>query len=648
MSEPKRYIYEFGDFRLDAARRLLFGRDGAAVSLTPKALDTLIYLVERSGAVLDKDELMRAVWPDTIVEENNLSQCISALRRALGEKPGHHRYVVTMPGRGFCFVAAVSARADEGLSERARSDAPDAGTERPEAVAAVARRTASPAGVPKNNVRLIALACLLAAGLGVTGFFLLRARSKTVPTSPAPSVAPVKTIAVLPFKSLVAESRDESIEMGMCDALIRRLSGISQLVVRPTSSVVVYNKPGQDPLAIGRELGVNALLDGYVQRSDDRIRVTAQLLRVADGKHLWSGQFDEYFTNIFAVEDSISGQMVEALSLELTGEEQRRVSKHYTENAEAYTLYLKGWYFLNKKTADGLKKSIEKFQQAIEKDPNYALAWAGLAESYSGLPIRAKTPPQDSYQAAKAAAMRALEIDDTIAEAHASLANVKYSYDWDWSGAEGEFKRAIELNPNYLLARQSYTSYLISTGRHEQAISEAKRAQALDPLSLFGNVHLSRIFYFAGRYDEAAGECLKALEMDSNYGVARLFLGKAYKQKGMYKEALAELEKAKDLLGNDSEALSQIGYTYAVWGRRVEAQMVLEELQESSKQSYVSPYHIAMVYAGLGQRDKTFEWLEMAYERREARMNILKYAPEFGGLHSDPRFADLVRRVGLP
>jgi tetratricopeptide (TPR) repeat protein len=331
----------------------------------------------------------------------------------------------------------------------------------------------------------------------------------------------------------------------------------------------------------------------------------------------------------------------------LTGEEQRRVSKHYTENAEAYTLYIKGYYFLNKRTAQGMKKSIEYFQQAIEKDPNYALAWAGLADSYSALPIRANTPPQDLFQAAKAAAMRALEIDETIAEAHASLANVKYSYDWDWSGAEGEFKRAIELNPNYSVAHQSYASYLISTGRHEQAISEAKRVQALDPLSLFGNVQMARIFYFAGRYDEAVAECLKALEMDSNYGVARLFLGKAYRQKGMYKEALAELEKAKDLLEDDSEVLSQIGYTYAVWGRRVEAQKVLEELQESSKQSYVSPYHIAMVYAGLGQRDKTFEWLEMAYERREARMNILKFAPEFDGLHSDPRYADLVRRVGL-
>jgi tetratricopeptide (TPR) repeat protein len=298
-------------------------------------------------------------------------------------------------------------------------------------------------------------------------------------------------------------------------------------------------------------------------------------------------------------------------------------------------------------TTAGLKKSIDYFQQTTEHDPKYAWAFAGLAESYVILGVRADMPPQDSHQKAKTAAIRALEIDDTTAEAHTALAHVRFWYEWDWSGAEIEFKRAIELSPNYPRAHQYYAAYLIVTGHQQEGISEIKRAQELDPLSLAVKVQVARILYFAGRYDEVIEQCRKVLEMDPNFGGTHLFLGRAYTQKRMYEGALAELEKARDLLGHDPEVLSLIGNTYAVSGRRVEAQKVLQELQGLSKQRYVSPYHIAMVYAGLGEQDKTFEWLEKAYADREGRLTILKFAPEFDSLRSDPRYADLMRRIGL-
>jgi tetratricopeptide (TPR) repeat protein len=338
---------------------------------------------------------------------------------------------------------------------------------------------------------------------------------------------------------------------------------------------------------------------------------------------------------------------VEALLLNLTGEEQRQVTRHYTENVEAYQLYLKGRYFQDKMTKEGLKKSIDYFQQTTEQDQKYARAFAGLAESYVLLAVHYDMPPRDSSQKAKTAAMRALEIDHTDTEAHTALAQVRFWYDWDWSGAESEFKRAIELSPNYPRAHAVYASFLIVMGRYQEAISEINRAQVLAPLSLPFNVQAARILYFAREYDEAIEQCRKTLEMDPNFGGAHQFLGRSYKQERMYEEALTELQKARDLLAGNAEVLSLIGYTYAVAGRVVEAQKVLQELQDLSRQRYVSPYHVAMVYAGLGEQDKTFEWLEKAYAEREGRMTILKSAPEFDSLRSDPRYADLVRRIGL-
>jgi DNA-binding winged helix-turn-helix (wHTH) protein/TolB-like protein/Flp pilus assembly protein TadD len=651
MDGQRDYSYHFGAFRMDTRERLLL-RDGEPVPLPPKVYDTLLALVESSGHLIGKDELMKTVWPDTFVEDANLTVNISALRRALAEGGSEHQYIETIPRRGYRFVSPVTRVKNESeaplAEEPAVSRAIEAGEDKGEAGEKVLRedeRPALPAEAIVTSPRrrrfspAVAWLALLLVCLSLLAYYKGR--------KPAAPERRVRSIAVLPFKPLVADSRDEPLEMGMCDALITRLGGLNQLAVRPTSSVMIYNRPGQDPLAAGRELNVDALLEGYVQRSGDKIRVTVQLLNIKDGTHLWSGQFNENFTDIFAVEDSISRQMVEAL-LKLTGEEQQRVARHPTDNIEAYEYYLKGRYFLEKRTSEGVQKSTEHFQQATEKDAKYALAFAGLAEAYVILGVRADLPPRDSYQKAKTAALRALEIDDTNAEAHIALAHVRCWYDWDWSGAESEFKRAIQLSFNNPINTQYYASFLITMGRHQEAISEIRQAQRLAPLSLNTNVQMARILYFARQYDEAIEQCLRTLELEPDYGGARFFLGRVYKQKGMYREAFAELDKARDLFNDSAEVMSVIGYTCAVSGRRAEALKIVRELQNQSKQRYVSPYHLAMVYAGLGEADQAFSWLEKAFADREGRMTILKVVPEFDGLRSDPRFADLVRRIGLP
>src|SRR5438132_1933972 len=571
MVKTGRHLYEFLPFRLEPEERRLL-RDGEPVALTPKCFDLLVVLVENSGHLLEKSDLIARVWPDQFVEEGSLSFNVSELRRALGEGPNGRDYIETVRKKGFRFVAPVE-------------EIPVAGEEQ--------------VAPPRASQRIKIVFAIVAAVALASLAYLLWPRGSVTPVE-----GPPRTIAVLPFKPLAANLRDEPLEMGICNALITRLASLEQLVVRPTSSVTAYNKMGQDPLAAGRQLQVDALLDGYIQRSQDRVRVTARLLRTADGKSLWSGQFNEPFTDIFTVEDSISRQIVEALHLSLTRDEQRRVTKHSTENIEAYELYLKGSYFQDKRTPDGVAKSIGYFQEATVKDPRYALAFAALANSYSMQALRFDMPAKDSYQKATAAAMRALEVDETSAEAHSALANVKSWYEWDWPGAEREFKRAIELSANDPTANQGYANYLMVVGRAQEAVSESARAQRLAPLSTTADVQAARILLFTGEYDAAIEQCRKALEIAPDFAGAHLILGRIYTQKGSYREAFAELERARILLHNSAEVLSLIGYADAVSGRAAEAQQILKEMQRLSMQRYVSPYHIAVIHAGLGARDE--------------------------------------------
>jgi len=636
MIEQTRHIYEFGPFRLDAQKRFLL-RDGQPIKLFPKEFDTLLALVEASGRDMKKEELMQRIWPDSFVEESNLTTNISHLRKALGENPQQHQYIVRVPGGGYRFVADVK--------EVGAEKAPELPVEREEMLVREPSRVAAAAPTwRKSRLTFLAAVVLLTLAVIISYHFWQRRQIASAPSAPtAASQTSIHSIAVLPFKPLVADSRDESLEMGMADTLITRLSNIRQVIVRPTSAVRKYTGLGQDAVAAGREQRVDAVLDGSIQRSGDKIRVTVQLLNVRDGSFIWGYQCDEQCTDIFAVQDLVAERVVKALMLKLTGEERESLTKHYTANIEAYHLYLKGRYFLNKSTEDDFRRSIEYFQQALEKDPHYALAYAALADSYAQLGNYGLISMKESHPRAREAATRALEIDDKLGEAHASLAFTLTNYYWDWAEAEKQFKRAIELNPNYAMAHNWYSQYLAFMGRPDEAIREAKRAQEIDPISLFNNSTIGFVLYLARQYDQAIAAAQKTLELDPNFAVAHMIIGLSYLQKKMYEESISELQKAKN--NPDSRAL--LGYAYAVAGKRSEARKILEELDQLSKQKYVASAPVAIIYIGLGEKDQALQWLEKAYDERLWEMGMLKVAPVFDPLRSDPRFAVLLRRVKL-
>jgi len=638
-SKPVKHYFEFDSFRLDSGRRLLL-RDGEAVPLAPRAFRLLLALFQNRGKVLSKDELMKQLWPDTVVEENNLTVIISALRKALGENPHEHRYIVTIPGRGYSFVADVREVADESgdfssggpiqIAEEGEIT-PVAGADPP----APSRRFR-----PKG---IVLLASILLVGLALALIYLwLSGRSRQSDIARA-----ARSIAVLPFKTLKGDGNDEYLGLGMADALISKLSNLHQVVIRPTSAVVKYADAGQDPLAAGRELGVDSLLDGMIQRSDNRIRVTVQLVRVSDGAPLWSEKFDEKFTDIFALQDSMAEQVTQALTLKLSGEEKKQLTKRQTVDPEAYQLYLRGRYFWNKRTAEGLKKGIEYFEQATEKDPSYALAYAGLADCYNLLSYYSVLAPKDSFPKAKAAALKALEFDSHLAEAHTSLGLAKMVFDRDWAGTESSYKRAIELSPNYATAHQWYAEYLAAMGRSEEAIQEIKRAQELDPLSLIINAAAGFVNYYARRYDQAVEQLQKMQELDPNFWPRHWFLGWSYLAQHRYEAAIDEFKQAKSLSGESTGMRIELAHAYAVSGRRREAQRMMGELMEQAKQSYVSPYGIAMIHVGLGEKDQALAWLQRAYQERTWDLVYLKVDPKLDSLRTDPRLTDLLRQLGL-
>ena len=404
-------------------------------------------------------------------------------------------------------------------------------------------------------------------------------------------------------------------------------------------------------MAVGKELGVRAVLTGRILQRGDNLMISTELLDVRDNKQLWGEQYSEKVSDLLAVQREIAKEITGNLRLKLSGPEQSRVTKHYTENPEAYQLYLKGRFYWNKRTEEGVEKGIEYFQQAVEKDPKYALAYTGIADSYSLLTMAidvGSLSPSQAIPKARAAAMKALELDDTLAEAHTSLAFIKLNYDWDWSAAETEFRRGIELNPNSANAHHWYSHYLMAMGRTNESLAESKRALELDQLSLILNTHLGWHYFMAHQFDLAIEQLRKTIEMDPNYGLAHWYLGLAYEQSAMYAQAAAELRTAKDLLKKNVGIEAGIGRVDALSGKRAEAEKVIDELKDLSKQIYVSSYHIASIYASLGDKDRAFEWLQGAYKERSDSLVYLKVDPKMDSLRSDPRFTDLVRRVGLP
>lgn len=576
-------IYEFDSFRVDVVSRRLL-RDDQIVKLPTKDFDILLLLVSNFGQVVTKEELMGHVWPDQFVEENNLTVRISALRKLLGESHTRARYIQTVQGRGYRFVAKVRA-VDAAKTGQSKSTPPDV------------QRTLS-------------------------------------------------SLAVLPFGLIAAEPHEQYLGQGIADAIITKLGKIKRLRVPPTTAILRYSKSEIDLQEISHKLDVDSVLTGQVQKINGRIRVTVQLTTTERWQVLWAEKFDESFTNIFAVEDRISERVANTLVQGLSAGEQKNLTRRFTNNAEAYRYYLEGRYFWNKRTEDGFKKSIKCFQQAIKFDPHYALAFAGIALCYNLLSSYGSLPPSECIPKSKEAAGRALELEETVADAHVALGHVKLMHDWDLPGAEEHLRRATELDPNNPTAYHWYALYLRVLGRFDESLQTLSRAHELDPLSLIIKASTAATYYFARQYDMVIAKCQEVLDLDPNFYITYCFLSMAYAHKGMYKEAIAGARKAIAIESNP-EVLANLGYIYALAEDRVEATRILAKLKRLSKQRYLWPFHLATIYSCLGEKEQTFALLERAFEERNLNMILLKVDQRFDNVCSDPRFAAMLQRIGL-
>jgi DNA-binding winged helix-turn-helix (wHTH) protein/TolB-like protein/Flp pilus assembly protein TadD len=622
------HFYEFGPYRLDVLKRRLL-RDGEPVALTPKAFDTLLLLVRQRERTVDKRELMKALWPDSFVEESNLTQQIFTLRKLLGEQPNGRPYIETLPKRGYHFAAQVTEVKEE----------PTEGSAGP-----TVRKITVSSG---RRARRAAALVLITLALGAGGWWLSgRGRSVGMPSEAAP--VPVRSLAVLPFRSLSPDASHEYLGLGMADALITRLGNLRQIVVRPTSAVRRYVNRDHDPVKAGRELGVDAVLDGNIQRDGDRLRLTAQLINPTTGTPFWSEQFDTQWTDVFGVEDAISEQLARALTLRLTPEDRRRLEKRHTRDRAAYEAYLRARYFWNRRTPDGHLKAIEHAKQAIDRDPRYALAYTGLADAYTLLgSIQSDAQARrEALARAKAAAQQALAIDEELAEAHTSLAFVLMHADWNWGQADAHFRRAIQLNPSYPTAHHWYAYWLSARGRHEDALAAIERARSLDPTSLILNTDVAELQYFAGRYDLAIARAQETLAIDPEFILARRVLGWALEQKGDFDAAIDQLRRALDRAPDRADLVASLGHAYASAGRRQEAERAIATLEGRAAHAGADA-ELALIHAGLGRRDEALRYLERAYQRRSTWMILLAVDPRWNNLRRDARFDDLVRRIGL-
>ncbi|MGH9601497.1 MAG: tetratricopeptide repeat protein [Terriglobales bacterium] len=611
-------------------------RNGSRVKLQELPFKILALLLEHPGEVVTREELQQKLWlADTFVDfEHGLNTAIMKLRTALGDDAHSPRFVETVGHRGYRFIAPVTRNgAGVGSVTVAGGPGEEAAAEGPPAADATqaGRRLLLPS---------LAVTTLLVALLG---FNVGGIRDRVWPKGPAP---PIRAIAVLPLENLSGDPNQDYFADGMTDALITDLAKIGSLRVISRTSVMRYKGTTTPTSQIARDLNVQAIVEGSVVRSGERVRITAQLIHAATDQHLWAESYERDVRDILGLQAEVARAIAAEIQVKLTPQEEARLRPARPVNPEAHEAYLRGRYYLEKVGEDESRRAIEHLQQALQADPNYAPAYAGLAVAYYRL-SNYFLPPKEAMPKARAAAIKALEIDNTLAEAHTSLALVKEFYDWDWAGAESAFKRAIELNPSYAFAHSGYGGYLSRMGRHQEALAEYRRSWELNPLSLYGGIFVGSMYYESRQYDRAVEQYRKTLEMDPNFFPAHWGLASAYEAKGMYKEAIAEYEKALSL-GGPPEVLAWLGHAHARAGNRKEALKILDEMKGPSKRKFVSAYDLAVIHTGLGEKDQALAWLEKAYEQRAEALIDLNADPRLDPLRSDSRFKDLTHRVGLP
>lgn len=645
-------FYEFANFRIDVAKHRLL-KDGNPLPVTPKAVEILLLLAHNSGRVVEKDELMAAIWPDTVVEESNLTQTVYVLRKVLGQDANGEKFIQTIPKRGYRFLHELRAVPEEIVPTIAQRTTSPPVPAVPTVIAHEKLDPARQAPLPethgpqdrslasRSRVALRFILPLAAAVLALSLFFVYW-NYKSSSRDKRPSI---RAIAVLPFQSIGLPKNDNYLGLGLADALISRLGNVKQIQVRPTSAVRGYETPPTDLRALGQQLKVDAVVEGNIQRVADRIRVTVQLVNVTNGAQLWSRQFDEQLTDMLGVEDAISTKVTGSLATELTDQEQTQLAKRQTTNPEAYQAYLKARYYYTKGTAEGWQRTLQYFNEAIEKDPNFGLAHAGLADAYQRM-ASVYLPAAEAEPLARSAALRALQLDDTLHEAHLQLGLVKLFYDWDWRASDIQLSRAIELNPNYVEGHSWRGLHLMCMGRFDEAVAEMKQAEQLDPVSLTSRTRVGWAYYHARRFDDAIKAYQATLDMDPNFEWAHQSLGWAYVQKGSYKEAIDELKKARELL-DSSFNVAGLGYAYAAAGNRNEAEKSLTELVDRSKREHVPLYLIAVLYGALGQKQKALSCLEEAYQTRAGQLIYLKIDPRLDVLRSEPGFKSLLQRMNF-
>jgi TolB-like protein/DNA-binding winged helix-turn-helix (wHTH) protein/Tfp pilus assembly protein PilF len=586
-------------------------RNKRTVHVEPKVMQVLLVLCERSGQVVSKEQIFHRVWPDAFVSDEVLTRSISELRKAFEDNPQGPKYIQTIPKGGYRLVATVvrePANRKDWYSERWR-------------------------------MLTAATAVLLLAA--VASFYTLKARKL------AASKAVITSLAVLPLANLSGDTGQDYFADGMTDELTTRLSNIGALRVISRTSVMHYKGTRKTIPEIARELNVDAVLEGSVLRSGDKVRISSQLILASTDKHLWAESYERDLREVLALQGEVAGAIAEHVRVKLTPQEHASLASSRTVNPEAYEAYLQGEYFWNQITEEGIKKSIEYFQKAIQLAPDYAPAYASLAFSYNLLASSEFAPPTENYSKARQLAQQALEKDETLPEAHAALGFVLCYSDWNWPAAEAEFKRALDLTPGNNTGRGDYALYLADMGRREEAIAEMKKTLESDPLSVLARWNLGWMYWTSGKLDPAIEQFQKILEIAPNSPDGHQGLGIVYVFENRHAEAIVELQKAVTPAGDNVWFKAWLGYAYAAAGKRHAAYKVLDDLKQMSKRKYVSAYLIATVYAGLGDKNSAFGWLTTALEERNDLLVGLKVDPVFASFRSDPRFADLLRRIGL-